>query len=234
MSNAVNLIIERSDAKRQIIPIQGNSSLQSNAAGDPYNRLDPRATVTEVDFTEAWTVTDVATGAGGSFKVAGDISARFPHKSRFTIDGSSNNDKVWTVEGAVYDSVAAKTTITVISTETVGAVADGSILPYDLILRPGTGVSVALDQIQAVLTKASAITTSPLFTMERRAIAEQTLGTVVSLGNVINPVSLGLRVKSTSLANHLVSNDYPMYLRRIRAASATECEGKIFLEGQSI
>jgi hypothetical protein len=234
MSNSVNLIIERSDAKRQIIPLQGNSTLQSNAAGDPYNRLDPRAVALEVDFTEAWAVTDVAAGAGGAFKVAGDVSARFPHKSRLTIDGSTNNDKVWTVEGAVYDSTAGKTTISVISTETVGAVADGSIFPYDLVLRPGVGVSVALDGIQGVLKSVDTMTTSPIFTLERRSQTEQVLTNAVSLGNAITLATQDIRAKSTSLSNNTFDNTYPMYLRRIRAASATTCSGKILLDGQSL
>jgi len=232
---SIHIAIERTDGKRQLLPLKGNSALKFNATGDAQLTTDVSASSPSgVDFTESWAVTAISTGAGGTFTVAGNVSSRLTVGTRFTIDGSSNNDKVWNIAGVTYDSVGNTTTLTVASGETVGAVADGTILPYDLILRPEVSVSVALNHIQGVLTAMDTVSVTPIFTLERRSPTEQILVNAVSLGNQINPVSLGLRVASTSLANHLVSNDYPMYLRRIRAATATECKGAILTDGQTL
>lgn len=75
------------------------------------------------DRTVAYPITAVVTGLGGSFRIAGVHTREFLVGSTFVITGSTNNNAIWTVAAINDDTV--NTTITV--TETVGAVADGSI-----------------------------------------------------------------------------------------------------------
>lgn len=65
----------------------------------------------------------VATGAGGTFSVATDLTAEFAAGTKFTVTGSSNNNGTWHVHSVTYS--APNTVITVEADETVGATADG-------------------------------------------------------------------------------------------------------------
>jgi len=67
----------------------------------------------------------VSTGYGGQFQVAGNYSAVFTVRSKFTVVGSSNNDGYWTVRAVTWND--PNTEIDVAMDEEVGATADGQL-----------------------------------------------------------------------------------------------------------
>ena len=74
--------------------------------------------------TKLFAITAVATGTGGSFTIAGDQRKFFRVGDALTITGSTNNNaQTKTIAGLAF--TGGNTVITI--TETVGAVADGSI-----------------------------------------------------------------------------------------------------------
>lgn len=81
----------------------------------------------DVRSTSLFAITAVGTGAGGTFTIAGNYTGFFVPGVNFTIKSSTNNNGSWTVASSAYS--APSTVITVIASQTVGATADGSIVP---------------------------------------------------------------------------------------------------------
>tara|TARA_Y100000385_G_C13090330_1_gene638416 strand:+ start:1358 stop:2047 length:690 start_codon:yes stop_codon:yes gene_type:complete len=228
---SVHIAIERSDGKRQMIPIQGNSALKLDAAGDAKLVSDvAESSLKNVDFTEAFT-TSAATASTKTFVVTGNQTARFTPGVKFTIENATanaNEGAIFTTQGATYAS--PNTTITV--AETVTTASDGDLLIYDLILRPSTGTVVRVTNVAVITTESSAPGSTANINLENGTIGNDILNSDLALSTfAANKVYDGGALASPEL---IVTNTAPLYLRRNAQDSGTTAKGHLVVTGVAI
>lgn len=83
-------------------------------------------------FTQSWPIAiapTVGAAGAGAFTLAGDVRVHFPIGFKFSVVGSTGNNKTFTVRGSGATYSAPNTTIPVVES-VASAVADGTILQY--------------------------------------------------------------------------------------------------------
>lgn len=214
-----------------MLPLQNNSKIVTDETGETKLVVDPTSVNAELDLTESFAVTavDISTD---TLTIAGDQRARFPAGSKFTIEGSTGNDGLYTADTVAYDSVGDETTIVTVE-DVTDATVDGNIFIYELLLKPPVGVSVVLDSLRLLISERDATGQSvdANVDFEDGTLGQSLAPAVVSLTsatlNDIKKVSLGA-------TERVITNSSPLYFRRIQADNGASLKAKVVLNGTAV
>ena len=136
VADTVYCEVDSANSERAYELTVGGLLFRITSAPDATAELIAGKLVTELNG--GYRITDIGAGAGGTFTLAGNHADEFTAGQTFTVRGSTNNNANWTVASVSLDTTPGSTVITVIGTQTVGAVADGHIGGYAIL-----GVSIA-------------------------------------------------------------------------------------------